>query len=83
MLLLVVMVPVCWCCPRHADRQYECRAAVWAKLLLVCRYCPRQADRECCAVWTMLLMVVMVLVFWSCHRQADRQCCAVWAKLYC
>ena len=32
MLLLVVMVLVCWYCPRHADR--EC-CAVLAMLLLV------------------------------------------------
>jgi hypothetical protein len=32
MLLLVVMVLVCWCCPRHADR--EC-CAVLAMLLRV------------------------------------------------
>jgi hypothetical protein len=56
MLLRVVMVLVCGCCPRHADR--EC-CAVLAMLLLVvmvlvCWCCPRHADHECCAVWAML-----------------------------
>jgi hypothetical protein len=32
MLLLVVMVLECWCCPRHADRQC---CIVLAMLLLV------------------------------------------------
>jgi hypothetical protein len=32
MLLLVMMVLECWCCPRHADRQ---RCAVLAVILLV------------------------------------------------
>jgi hypothetical protein len=65
MLLLLVMVPECWCCPHHADR--ECCAVLAMLPLLVmvmeCWCCLRQ-DSALNTGLAMLLPVMMVLECW-------------------
>jgi hypothetical protein len=62
MLLLKVMELVCWCCPRHADRQSGAGLVMLlVVMVLECGGRSRHADRESCTVPAMLLKEVLVL----------------------
>jgi hypothetical protein len=66
-LLLVIKVLVCWCCPRHADRQCCVVLAMLLRMVMMlgCWCCTtRHADRGCCAGLAMLLLLLVMKVLW-------------------